>query len=370
MNTIVCSDHKFNLLRPVLIILAWTILAALPQRSLAQTPVCVYCNIPLSSSTKPTDHQKDCPYYPKQGASQAGSAGTSQNTQMQLMEGLVSSFINLVMKSPDNSKQQKLDEEERQRQLAWKQADDKRKKEAFNQWKQFQSEEETRREMESSDKINRGQNLLLKMQTMGSQNTSVARNKLEIQPIGKNSFVTNKYSEFEKLMCAAYFSDLAKNSTNAEDIKFYADQAELVMAGQPTFLECRISKVSDEKMAKRVEEVKVLYNEMNVKFKDLENIESMLQVTRDTLKKAEIKKEEVKKKISELQNRTLTVSQEEKAKSDEMLIEAQKLLMEADQEINQLKQSEKDFLNKKSQSENELNNLKTQIQGKIQTGDK
>lgn len=53
-----------------------------------------------------------------------------------------------------------------------------------------------------------------------------------------------------------------------------------------------------------------------------------------------------------------------------MLIEAQKLLMEADQEINQLKQSEKDFLNKKSQSENELNNLKTQIQGKIQTGDK
>ncbi|MGB3007305.1 MAG: hypothetical protein WBC06_12395 [Chitinophagaceae bacterium] len=279
----------------------------------------------------------------------------------------------MITKTPDNSKQEKLDEEKQQREIAMKLADDKRKKEAFDEWKQFQSEEETRRKMKADHEIKQGQNLLLKMQTIGNQNGSLASGtgtKLEIQPIGKNSFLTDQYSEFEKLMCSAYFSDLASKSTNAEDIKFYANQAELVMAGKPTFLECKISKVSDEKMAKKVEEVKILYNEMNVKFNDLQKIDSMLQGTRDTLKKVETQKAEVKKKINDLQNRAVTANQEEKAKSDELLIEAQKLLMEADQEINQLKQSEKDFLNKKTQSENELNNLKTKIQDKIQTGNK
>ncbi|MCX6328334.1 MAG: hypothetical protein NTZ85_02310, partial [Bacteroidia bacterium] len=173
-----------------------------------------------------------------------------------------------------------------------------------------------------------------------------------------------KYTEWERLLCSAYFSDLAKKSTNDVDARFYADQAERVMSGEPTYIECRIPKVSDEK-AKRMEEVKILYNEMNVKFKDLQYIESKLQEARDTIKKAELKKDAVNTRINEIRNRTANV--EEKSNVDSLLIQAQKELADADKEIRLAKNAEGEFLSKKTKSETEFNNLKTQIQGKIQS---
>ncbi len=210
------------------------------------------------------------------------------------------------------------------------------------------------------------------MQTVGNggglEPFSMGNPKLDIQPISQNSYPTFRYTDWERLLCSSYFSNLANKSTNDVDARFYADQAERVMSGEPTFLECRIPKVSEEKMAKKMEEVKILYSEMNVKFKDLQDIESKLQETRGTLKKAELKKEEATKKVNELQNLAVTVKPEEKPKADDLVSQAMKQLQDADQEVNQLKQSESEYLNKKTQTENELNKLNTQIQGKTQAG--
>lgn len=74
----------------------------------------------------------------------------------------------------------------------------------------------------------------------------------------------------------------------------------LTRQGEPTYLECRIPQVSNEKLAKRMEEVKKVYDEMNVKIKDLQDIEGKLMETQEKIKDAELKKEEATKKLRNL----------------------------------------------------------------------
>jgi len=293
-----------------------------------------------------------------------GSSKTSistQNPEMQLVQTLIESLFDAAFKKPGNSQQQMSDPNE--------QAEAQHKKEALQRWLDFQATEAMKKEAE---KTKQGEDLLSQMETVGNgdelqlQPFSMGNPKLDMQPISQTSYPTSKYTEWKRLLCSAYFSDLAKKSTNDVDARFYADQAERVMAGEPTYIECRIPKVSDEK-AKRMEEVKILYNEMNVKFKDLQYIESKLQETRDTIKKAELKKDAVNTRINEIRNRTANV--EEKSNVDSLLIQAQKELADADNEIRLAKNAEGEFLSKKSNSENDLNDLKTRIQGKIQAGE-
>jgi chromosome segregation ATPase len=163
---------------------------------------------------------------------------------------------------------------------------------------------------------------------------------------------------------------MAKQSAKDVDARFYADQAQRVMIGEPTYLECRIPQVSNEKLAKRMEEVKKIYGDMNVKMKDLQDIEAKLTETREKIKDAEIKKEEATVKLDELNTRAATASPEEKAEVDDLVRLAQEQEQIADQQLNQAKQSEKDALNKKEQLENELENMRSQVQAKIQAGNK
>ena len=73
-------------------------------------------------------------------------------------------------------------------------------------------------------------------------------------------------------------------------------------------------------------------------------------------------------KLEELQNRAATAKPEEKAEVDDLGAQAQKLLQDAEQELNQAKQSERDDLTKKEQLENEFGNMRSQVQAKIQAG--
>ena len=210
------------------------------------------------------------------------------------------------------------------------------------------------------------------MQTVGGSGKlepfSFGNPKLDLKPINQNTYPNTRLTTWERLLCSAYFSNLAKQSTKDVDARFYADQAQRVMVGEPTYLECRIPQVSNEKLAKRMEEVKKIYGDMNVKMKDLQDIEAKLTETREKIKDAEMKKEEATAKLTEIQNRAVTAKPEEKAEVDDLVRQAQEQSQIADQQLNQAKQSEKDALNKKEQLENELENMKSQMQAKIQAG--
>jgi len=154
---------------------------------------------------------------------------------------------------------------------------------------------------------------------------------------------------------------LAKQSTKDVDARFYADQAQRVMIGGPTYLECRIPQVSNEKLAKRMEEVKKIYGDMNVKMKDLQDIENKLSETREKIKDAEIKKEEAAVKLDELNTRAATASPEEKAGVDDLVRQGLEQEQIADQQLNQGKQSENDMIKEKEKVENELKNMNAKI---------
>jgi hypothetical protein len=286
---------------------------------------------------------------------------SSQNPEVQLVQTLIESLFDAAFKKPGNSQKQMSDPNE--------QAEARQKKEALQRWLDFKATEAMKKEAE---KTKQGEDLHSQMQTIGNEGAlqpfSTGNPKLDIQPLNQNPYPTSNYTEWERLLCSAYFSDLAKKSANDVDSRFYADQAERVMAGEPTFIECKIPKVSDEK-AKKLEEVKILYNEMNMKANDLQDIERNLIEVRDTLDKAANKKAEATKKLAEMQNNAATAKVEEKSKLNDLVLQAQKELEEAEKEFNLATQAEKDLLVKKENSEIELSNLRNQIQGKIQSGE-
>jgi hypothetical protein len=369
----------FNPLFITLLLLG--ILVISPTNVWAQTPEKVGC----SSADGKTSHKcgdswtdnyngvvYDCKCNcPSQGSdciprSQSGGnssySGSNQSAEMQLMQPLIESFFDALFRKADNS-QRNPSFEETQKQLAEAQHN----KEAMEQWQKFQVEEMAKNQMQ---KTTQGEELLKQMETVGNgdelQPFSMGNPKLDMQPLSQNAYPTSNYTEWERLLCSAYFSDLAKKSANDVDARFYADQAERVMSGEPTFIECRMPKVSDEKV-KRMEEVKILYNEMNVKFNELQDIEYKLKAAGSTVLKTDSIKVKAAEKLSKIQNEAPMARAEEKSHVDSLLIQAQRELREAESQLELAKNSERDLLNRKTGSETEFNNLKTQIQGKIQS---
>ena len=304
------------------------------------------------------------------GSSSGGYSGGSPQQQIQQMI-FQSLFDSLFASPPDTSVQ---DEKNRQNAIKQQQVAEQAKQAAIQAWIDLQNKEDLQRKMEQEAKIKQGGDLLSKMQTVGGSGKlepfSFGNPKLDLKPINQNTYPNTRLTTWERLLCSAYFSNMAKQSTKDVDARFYADQAQRVMVGEPTYLECRIPQVSNEKLAKRMEEVKKIYGNMNVKIKDLQDIEGKLMETREKIKDAETKKEEATVKLNELQTRAATAGPEEKAEEEDLAAMAQKQLQDAEQELNQAKESEKDALNKKEQLENELGNMRSHVQVKIQAGDK
>lgn len=321
---------------------------------------CVGCRQQIRT---PADHASNCPYRPNSGSS--GYSGGSPETQM--MQGILQPFFNNLFAPPHTSGQNEI---ERQNAIRLQQ---QKQQAAIQRWLQLQNEEAIKRQMDDEAKRTQGAKVLSQMKTVGRGKLEpfrVGNPKLDLKPIDPGTYPTAHLTEWEKLLCTAYFSNMANQSKSDVDARFYADQAQRVMSGEPTNIEWRIPQVSNEKLAKKMEEVKKFYNEMNVKIKDFQDIEGKLAETREKIKSAELKKEKVTVQINELQTRAATATPEEKAEVDDLAAMAQKQLQDAEQELNQAKESERDDLAKKEQLEKELENMKSQMQAKIQTGDK
>ena len=241
-----------------------------------------------------------------------GSSGASLQTQM-LQSIFQSFFNNLFAPPPDTSVQ---DEIERQNAIKQQQTAEQAKKAVLEKWRLSQTQADLQRKMDQEDRIKRGGDLLSKTKTVGGggklEPFSFGNPKLDLEPLSQNTYPNTRLTTWDRLLCSAYFSNLAKQSTKDEDTRFYADQAQRVLIGEPTYLKCRMPQVSNEKLAKKMKEVKKVYDEMNVKIKDLQNIEYKILESKEKIKNAELKKEEATKKLDELQNRATTISRKKK----------------------------------------------------------
>lgn len=295
-----------------------------------------------------------------------GYSGGSAQQQIQMMI-FQSLFDSLFASPPDTSAQ---DEIARQNTLKRQQENEQKKQAAIQRYYDLQSEDAMKKQMEQNAKIKQGAQVLSKTKIGGSVGElkpfSFGNPKLDLKPIGQTYPAPS--TAWEQALCATYFSNLAKQSSKDVDVRFYADQAQRVMSGETTYLECRIPQVSNEKLAKRMKEAKKVYDQMNIKIKDLQDIEYKLSESKEKIDKAELKKEKTTAQINELQTRIATAKPEEKAELEDLAAMAQELMRDAEEELKQAKQSEKDVLLQKDQLENELRNMNAQMQDKIQVG--
>jgi len=344
----------FNSLFITLLVLAGLIISTTTVFSEVINCVCASCNRPCGSG-----HASNCPYSPKNSGGYPGGS-----PQQQMIQSIFAPLFQSLFDTPPDTSAQ--DEKARQDAIKRQKAAEQAKKAALERWLQIQTEEDLQRKMEQNAKIKQGAEVLSRTQRVGSGGElkpfSFGNPKLDLKPISQNTYPNTRLTTWERLLCSAYFSNMAKQSTKDVDARFYADQAQRVTVGEPTYLECRIPQVSNEKLAKRMEEVKKIYGDMNVKMKDLQDIEAKLTETREKIKDAEIKKEEATAKLNELQNRAATATPEEKAEVDDLIRQAQEQSQIADQQLNQAKESENDMIKEKEKAENELKNMNAKIQ--------
>lgn len=292
------------------------------------------------------------------------TGGNSHNfkkdLQMQLMQGVLQSAIDSIFAVPDNSANERLKQEQEMERIA----EEQRRNQALLEWKKMQSEDEAKRNLERQDQVHRGQRLLSQMQPVGGGMVEPFRAgnpKLDMKPISQNTFSTSKLKEFDRLMCSAYFSNLAKKATIDQDARFYADQVQLAMSGQPTYLECKIPQTNSAEMAQRIDAIKKTYEEMDKLNTKIQGIEARLTETKDKIAADEAKKEQLAASISELNNRAAGAPPEEKNEIDLLLMQAKNQEQELDQKLQQEKQTLDEAQKEKELADNEINSMEDQF---------
>ena len=304
----------------------------------------------------------------------AGGHRGGYNPQAMMMQSIMAPlFSAMFAPSPSGPSPAERAAAEQQRAEAEKQrqAAEKAKNEALQKWAKAQSDEEIRKQVEQQEKLKQGEKVLSQMQSAGGggklEPFSFGNPKLELQPIEQSGLPTAHLSEFEKLMCSSFFANMGKQASSPVDAKFYADQAERTMSGQPTYIECRAPKASNSAMAARTKAVKKVYEEAALKIQELDKIEPKLSEANEKLAAATTRKDEAAAKVKELETRTAETPPEQKDEVDDLVARAQQELQDAEKEAGDAQKTQQNLLEKKSRIESDLNNMKSKMQAGLQS---
>jgi hypothetical protein len=336
-----------------------------------------------SMSSYMSSHRCDCsnganrmPVCTPIGGGGGGGAGGGLHHSKYAMQGMMMQAIMAPMlsslfappvssgPSPEELRQQEI---ARQQAEAARIAAENAKKAALDAWVKAQSDEALRRQAEQEGKIKRGEEVHSQMQSFSGgklEPFSFGSSKLELAPVSSGSFPTTGLNEFDKLMCSAFFSNMAQKATSSVDARFYADQAQLVMSGQPTYVDCKIPKASSEKMADRSKALKKTYETMNLKFKDLEGLQLKLDESKQKVTAAETKKEQAAAALAEVEKRASSAPPEQKEEIDDLTAKAMKELTEAEKELGDAKSAEQATNDKMAKLEGEIMQLRANVEAK------
>lgn len=304
-----------------------------------------------------------------------GSYG-KQDLEMQMMQSFFGALFQNILQSvfappTQNSYQEQLkkQQEEQRRRM-----EERKKQEALNRWETLQKEMAFNKAREAEQKQKEAQNLLAKINPVSGGHLSPFKwreNKPELQfkPIGATGYSTAKFTQVQRLQCAAYFSSAALNAMKSGDIenaRFLNEQADKVMTGEPTNVECRFPALpgsfDSQKAEAKAQELRNILSNLQKDVKFLQEIETKLYDVKERIKEASNKKESAEIKLKEAQNNAATVKPEEKANADKLVAEALAALQEAEKELADAKQLENELLKEKEKIENEIKDLEAKIQ--------
>jgi hypothetical protein len=369
-------NRKKSLVALVAFLIALAVGASVGPPAFGQSGcVCAECGRSCDS-IRTQGHARGCSSYVAPKSAPSGGSGTryGYSPQAMMMQAIMQPLLNNLFAPPgatsgQSAEQQRQQEQQRIEAEKARQAAENAKKAALQSWAKAQSDEELRKKVEQEQKLQQGQKVLSQMQPVGGAGKlepfSFGSPKLEMEPVGQAGFPTAHLSEWDRLLCSNYFSTLAGQSTKEVDIRFYGDQAQRAMSGEPTFIECKVPKATTEHIAAKTKAAQKMFEEINVKFQSLQEADLKLSEAKEKVAAATTQKEGAAKQINELEARAAAAPAEEKPEVDDLLAQAQKQLQDAEQELGQSKQMEKEASDKKGRLENELNSMKSKMQADL-----
>lgn len=310
-------------------------------------------------------------------APSTGGSGGKQDFQKQMINNIFPLLFNSIFStgSPQNNSGDS-NKEELQRQEEEKMKREAIEREAIERWKTLQKEEAERGAREAERKQKAGRDLLKKIGSAdGDASTRLKWEKggksgLAFQPVGSKGYPTAKFSELQRLLCASYFSSSALNAKGGDggdvQAKFLNEQADKVMAGQPTSLECRFPDVPQPPDPKNADAgMEKILSGLNKEVKLLQEAEDKLYDVKMRVKKAESKKESattaLNKAQNEAQNLTSNAKPEEKTDAVTPLDEALASLRDAEKELSDAKELENKLIEEKGKIENNIKNINKEL---------
>ncbi|NQS99984.1 MAG: ankyrin repeat domain-containing protein [Candidatus Omnitrophica bacterium] len=180
---------------------------------------------------------------------------------------------------------------------------------------------------------------------------------------GRGRYDTSTLSEWQRLLCAVYFSSEALIAIkNGDEVgaRYFNEQAEKVSSGQMIELEFKFPALpqppepekAESKMAGYVD----LLGKMQKDIKTLQDIEIKIKQTEVKKKQAESKKAKAEKMIAE--SRALdTAKPEDKTKAKSLKDQAQRLLQEAQNEIELANKAREELFKEQAKIQNELKEM-------------
>jgi len=302
----------------------------------------------------------------------------------QMAAGIMGEFFRGLFSSddlfapPDTSYQDALREQEAKELLKQQE----KKKQAIERWLNLQAEAEANRLKEEAERKRKGEEILAKT-SIGGGLKMEPRRKLTpfswdtprvLAPAPSGQYDTSKFTEMERLLCAAYFSKMGENAANSGDIegsRFYGTQMDNVMQGYPTAIECKppkdISTTADVKkigeLNQKYTKMATVYKEIMPKIEQLQEIEIKLEEGKKKREDAEQKILELDKQIEEIKARSQAAdTPEQKTQEDDLLAQALALKSEAEKQHQEALESEEKLIKEKQGIEEELNKMKDKIQ--------
>jgi len=256
-----------------------------------------------------------------------------------------------------------------------------KRQKSLRQWQELQE----KKAAERAKKEKQSRELLAKMETFGSEEPLVMgsmsggklepfkwekhEEELELQALGTGRYDTSTLSAWQRLLCAAHFSNQALMAIKDGDevrARYLNEQAEKVSSGQMIELECKFPVLPQPPQPEKAESKMASYvnllGKVQKDIKTLQDIEIKIKETDVKKKQAESKKEKAEKMIAESDRARNTGKLKDKAKSKSLKDEAQRLLQEAQNEIEQVNKDREKLFKEQSKIQNELEQIQEKIE--------
>ncbi|EDZ62933.1 hypothetical protein SMGD1_1095 [Sulfurimonas gotlandica GD1] len=301
------------------------------------------------------------------GSGGSGGYSSKYAVQHMMMQTLLEGFMKGL---EQEQKQEAIRQQKQREQQALQRAmEEKRKQEGRKAWQDLKEQETKNRELDKGKKYKEIDSLL---STMG---LSGKTDELELQPMSikqssTKAIDTSIMSSLERLSCSAYFSNqalIATKNNQEEKAIYFNQQSDNVITGGMIEESCKSTKMSEIPEVPEPTPVQQDNNDIIVKhqqivmqsiinnLKELENLEQKIFTTKVSKEVVIAKKEEAIKKIEAIKEQSLKPQKEDDL--DNSMAEAQKLLLDSQDELKKLDDMEKELMETKTKTEDALKKI-------------